>query len=300
MLSPRSLMIHAASRILLVGFLLISAARAAPQFTEASPAFSTVPELKQGFALMYEQHFAEAQGKFSAWAAQHPEEPFGQVALAASYLFEEFHVHNVLSSEFFLNDKRFLRGIEGPPDPERIRHFQEAIASTRRLAGARLKKNPHDSDGLLSLAMAAGMQSDAASILEKKDLEALKRLKEANEYAKQLLAQRPDANDAYVALGAANYLIGSLTTGERLLLWFGGIHGDKKLGMQQLQNTVNNGRYLQPFAKILLALSAEREKQYELAQKLLLELTEEFPGNPSFAAEYAKSMGRPVPALMHP
>jgi tetratricopeptide (TPR) repeat protein len=281
-------------------FLLISAAQAAPQSTDPSPAFTTVPELKQGFTLMYEQHFSEAQAKFSAWAAQHPEEPFGQVALAASYLFEEFHVHNVLSSEFFLNDKRFLRGIEGPPDPVRIRHFEEAIAVTRRLAGARLKKSPHDSDALLSLAMAAGMQSDAASILEKKDLEALKRLKEANEYAKQLLAERPDANDAYVALGAANYLIGSLTTGERVLLWFGGIHGDKKLGMQQLQNTVDNGRYLQPFAKILLALSAEREKQYELAQKLLRELTGEFPNNPSFAAEYAKSMGRPIPALMHP
>ncbi|GAC1683425.1 MAG: hypothetical protein PVS2B2_22530 [Candidatus Acidiferrum sp.] len=293
-------MIRAASRTLIALLLLISAAQAAPQSPEVSPAFTTVPELKQGFALMYEQHFADAQAIFSNWASQHPEEPFGQVALAASYLFEEFNRHNVLTSEFFLNDKRFLKGIEGQPDPERIRHFQEAIAATRRLANARLKKTPHDSDALLSLAMAAGMQSDAASILEKKDIEALKRLKEANEYAKQLLAQRPDANDAYIALGAANYLIGSLTTGERVLLWFGGIHGDKKLGMQQLQNTINNGRYLQPFAKILLALSSEREKQYEVAQKLLRELTEEFPNNPSFAAEYAKSMGRPIPALMHP
>src|SRR5438270_1296911 len=249
---------------------------------------------------MYEQRFSEAQTIFSAWASQHPDEPFGQVALAASYLFEEFDRHHVLSSEFFLNDKRFLKGIEGQPDPGRIKHFQEAIAETRRLANARLKKNRHDSDALLSLTMAAGMQSDVASILEKKDIEALKRLKEANEYAKQLLAVRPDANDAYVALGAANYLIGSLTTGERMLLWFCGIHGDKKLGMQQLQNTIRDGRYLQPFAKILLALSAEREKQYDVAQKYFHELTEEFPGNPSFAAEYAKSLKRPTPALMHP
>lgn len=272
----------------------------AAQSSEAGPAFTTIPELKQGFTLMYEQRFAEAQSIFTRWAAQHPEEPFGQVALAASYLFEEFDRHQVLTSEFFLDDRRFLKGIEGQPDPDRIRHFDQAIALTRRLATARLKKNPHDSDALLSLTMAAGMQSDVASILQKKDIEALKRLKEANEYAKQLLAQRPDANDAYVALGAANYLIGSLTTGERMLLWFGGIHGDKKLGMQQLQNTINDGRYLQPFAKILLALSAEREKQYEIAQKYFAELTKEFPSNPSFAAEYAKSMGRPVPSLMHP
>ncbi len=79
-------------------------------------------------------------------------------------------------------------------------------------------------------------------------------------------------------------------------LWFMGIHGDKKLGMEQLDKTAENGRYLQPFAKILLALSARREKQNALAQKLLLELTQEFPTSPLFAAEYAKATGRPIPA----
>jgi hypothetical protein len=125
-------------------------------------------------------------------------------------------------------------------------------------------------------------------------------MKEANEFAKQLLVQQPDANDAYVALGAANYIIGSLNPGYRALLWFGGIHGDKKLGMEQLTKTAETGRYLKPFAKILLALSARREKQNVLAQKLLLELSEEFPGNVLFATEYAKAMGRPIPAEMRP
>jgi len=148
--------------------------------------------------------------------------------------------------------------------------------------------------------MASGMESDANAILEKKQLDALKRMKEANEYAKELLAQRPDADDAYVALGAANYIIGSLNPGYRALLWFGGINGDKKLGMEQLTKTAEGGRYLKPFAKILLALSARREKQDALAQKLLLELTQEFPANPLFAAEYAKAMGRPIPATLNP
>jgi len=103
----------------------------------------------------------------------------------------------------------------------------------------------------------------------------LKRLKEANEYAKSLLREQPDANDAYVAMGSANYIIGSLSGGARFMLWFGGIHGDKKLGMEQLGKTIDGGRYLQPFAKILLALAARREKQDVMAQKLLRELSEE-------------------------
>jgi hypothetical protein len=50
----------------------------------------------------------------------------------------------------------------------------------------------------------------------------------------------------------------------------------------------------------LLALAARREKQNPLAQKLLLELREEFPESPLYAAEYAKAMSLPIPAQMHP
>src|SRR5256885_13910382 len=79
---------------------------------------------------------------------------------------------------------------------------------------------------------------------------------------------------------------------SRAMLWFGGIHGDKKLGMRQLEEAADGGRYLEPLAKIMLALSARREKQKPLAQKLLRELTEEFPESPLYPAEYAKEIGR--------
>jgi hypothetical protein len=85
-----------------------------------------------------------------------------------------------------------------------------------------------------------------------------------------------------------------------MVLWFGGIHGDKKLGMDEVEKTADKGRYLEPFAKVLLALAARREKQDELAKRLLRELSEEFPDSPLFAAEYAKVLGRPIPAVMNP
>jgi tetratricopeptide (TPR) repeat protein len=262
------------------------------------PAFTTVPELARGFHELYAQNFSEAREIFATWEEAHPDEPFGQVAIAASYLFEELYRQGVLTSDFFLDQKRFLNGIDGKPDPDRMKNFREAVERARVLSKQRLKKNPKDPEGLFGLALAAGMESDAYAILEKKQLDALKRLKEANENAKALLAVEPDASDAYVALGVANYIIGSLNPGYRMALWFVSIHGDKKLGMEQLSKTADNGRYLEPFAKILLALTARREKQNALAQKLLLQLTEEFPSNPTYASEYAKAMGRPIPAEM--
>jgi hypothetical protein len=256
-----------------------------------SPAFTSVPELSTGFDLLYQQRFAEARETFANWESRNPEEPFGEVAIAASYLFEELYRQNVLSSDFFLNEKKFLNGIDGTPNPERMTHFREALAQARQLARERLKTRPNDGEALLSLTLAAGMEADALTILEKKHLEGLKRMKEANKYAKQLLAQHPDATDAYIAPGIANYIIGSQSAGSRFALWFGGIHGDKKLGMEQVAKTAENGRYLRPFAKIILALAARREHQDALAQRLLLELKEQYPDNVLFASEYAKAMG---------
>jgi hypothetical protein len=275
-------------------------ARAQTPTDGSDSAFTEVPELKEGFRLLYVQKYPEAREKFSGWTSAHPEDPFGFVATAASYLFEEFYRQSVLTSDFFLDDKKFLRGIEGKPDPERLKHFDTELAQARKLADARLLKDKNDAAGLFALTMAAGMESNADSILEKKHIDALKRMKEANEHAKILLAQRPDANDAWVAPGSADYIIGCLSGGTRMVLWFGGIHGDKKLGMELVGKTAEKGRYLEPFAKVLLALAARREKQDALALKLLHELTEGFPDSPLFAAEYAKVQGRPIPAEMKP
>jgi hypothetical protein len=263
-----------------------------------SPAFHTVPELTAGFNLLYEQKFTEARAAFESWESRNPQEPFGEVAIAATYLYEEMYRQGALTSDFFLNEKRFLHGIDGKPDPERMAHFREALTRARALAREKQKTNVKDPEALFALTLAAGMESDANSILEKRQLDALKRMKEANEFAKQLLARHPDATDAYIAMGIANYIIGSLNPGFRFALWFGGIHGDKKLGMEQVGKAAENGRYLRPFGKIMLALAARREKQNVLAQKLLRELTEEFPTNDLFASEYAKAMGRPIPAVI--
>ena len=276
--------------------LLLSAAvgfaKAAPKGN--SPAFTIEPDVSAGFDLLYEQKFAEARQTFATWESRNLEDPFGQVAVAASYLFEELYLQGVLTSDFFLDDKRFLHGISGRPNPERMSHFGEALTRACELAKARQKTNPDDPEALFALTLAAGMESDAESILQKKRMNGLKRMKEANSYAERLLARDPDATDAYIALGIANYVIGSQSSGARFALWFDGVHGNKKLGMEQVAKTAENGRYLRPFAKIILALAARREKQVPLAQKLLRELCEQYPDTQLYASEYAKVSSPPL------
>ena len=131
------------------------------------------------------------------------------------------------------------------------------------------------------------MRADYASLIDKRPFESLKRIRESEAYAKSLLAVKPDAADAYLALGAGNYILGSLPAHKRFFLWLGGIQGNREVGMTQLKAAATRGDYLRPFAKILLALAALREGQSVLARTQLEELAAEFPQNPLFARELA-------------
>lgn len=77
-----------------------------------------VPELDAGFHLLYQLKFVEARTRLDAWQKSHPEDPLGSASEAASYLFEECYRQNIPTSEFFLDDKRFLGKIPLKPDPE--------------------------------------------------------------------------------------------------------------------------------------------------------------------------------------
>jgi hypothetical protein len=250
----------------------------------ANPA-TWAPEIDAGFRQMYELHFPDARESFHQYKNAHAGDPLSEVSIASSYLFEELYHQGVLSSEFFLDNKRLLGGIQGKPDEERKTAFLEANRKAQELASERLKANANDADALFVMAMAAGMQADYLGILERRQMDSLHQIRQAEGYAKRLLEIRPEAADGLLALGTANYIIGSLSGGKRFFLSFAGVHGDKKLGLQQLGTVAEKGHYLRPYAKLMLALAFLREKMTDKAGTLLAELSAEFPANPLFARE---------------
>jgi tetratricopeptide (TPR) repeat protein len=211
----------------------------------------------------------------------------GSASEAASYLFEECYRQGVLTSEYFFDNKRFLGKIAIKPDPEIRTAFFAADLRAQDLARLRLETDPDDVNALFAMTLSLGMQVDYASLIEKHQMESLGMIREADKFAKKLLALNPDAADAYLTLGAANYIIGSLPALKRFFLRFKGISGDKRAGLQQLEIAATRGRYLRPFAKILLALAALREKKPDVARVQLMELVAEFPQNPLFVSELA-------------
>jgi hypothetical protein len=239
------------------------------------------PQLDAAFRLMYELKFEAARAMIRDYQTSAPEDPLGIAAEAASHLFEEFHVKGVLTSEFFLDDRRLLGGIEGSADPARQAAFLAANERARTMAG----KKPDDPGSLFVLTITDGMLGDYQALIEKRQFESLRLIRRAEKQATRLLVLRPEMVDAYVAIGAAKYILGCLPAYKRAFLWLGGYSGDRKRGMEMLELTATAGHYLRPLAKTLLALAARRENQLARATSLFQELAHEFPSNEVFARE---------------
>ncbi len=260
-----------------------SAASALP-IVEAS---SSAGMLDSGFRNLYELDFKKGRERFISYQRLEPSDPMGKAAEAASYLYEQFNAKGIFTSEFFLNDEKFLGGAQGTPAENRNDGFLSANHVARDMAMNRLKTDPRDRESLLVLTMSDGMEADYDALIVKKQMAGLSLTKQADAEAAKLLAVDPSAEDAYMALGAANYVIGSLPSYKRAFLWFGGIHGDRERGLEELQRAAEHGHYLQVFAKSWLALACEREHQMDHARQLLAELVAEYPTNPLFAHELA-------------
>jgi hypothetical protein len=245
-------------------------------------------ELDAGFQLLYHLRFDQAREQFNHWQHIHPDDPMGPTAEAAAFLFEEFERHNVLTSEFFLDDDRLLGGIKGKASESRKRAFNSANRRAADLARRRLASNPQDVTALLAMTITTGMHSDYASLIEKRQFASLRLARKAGEYGSRLLAVAPHMGDGYMALGTANYIIACLPAYKRFFLRIGGVQGDKRTGIEQLTVAARKGHYLQPFAKMLLYLAYMREKQPDTARRWLVELETEFPRSPVVVRERAK------------
>ena len=98
----------------------------------------------------------------------------------------------------------------------------------------------------------------------------------------------PTCYDAFLAVGVENYLLGSTPAPVRWVLRMTGSQTDKEEGIQRLRLTAEKGYYLAPFARLLLAVAALRDKDKKTARVLLAGLATEFPRNQLYSKELAR------------
>jgi hypothetical protein len=242
-------------------------------------------DLYGGWLKMYDLRFDEAHQVFGAWKQNHSADALGPASDAAAYLFSELARLGVLESELFVDDAHFQNRAKPRPDPQLKANFGREIERADHLADTVLQTAPADTNALFAKALTFGLRADMASLIEKQDLSALRYTKQGRPFADRLMAADPKAYDAYLGLGVENYLLSLKPAPMRALLWLTGSQVDRQKGLEELRVTAQHGHYLEPFAKLLLAVAALRDSNRALARDLLSELHTRFPNNPLYLRE---------------
>jgi hypothetical protein len=254
---------------------------------EPTPSVQPTP-LETGFRQMYNLEFDQAHQTFHQWGDQHPDDPMAPASDAAAYLFAEFERLHILEIEFFMHDDAFLNRAKPVPDARLKQSFDADLAKTQQLADAVLARDPGNQNAQFANLMRLGLHSDYLAMIEKRYVASLSEVKAGRAIAEKLIAADPGYSDAYLAIGVENYLLSLKSAPLRFLLRVGGAQTDKDRGIRDLSQTAEHGHYLLPYAKVLLAVAALRDKNFARAKELLEGLAREFPRNRLYRQELGR------------
>jgi hypothetical protein len=257
-------------------------------FLASLPAAPQTTLLDTGYRQMYDLDFRGAHRSFQQWMREHPDDAMGPASDAAAWLFAEFDRLHILQSQLFAHDENFLNLTKLAPDPKVKPMFEASLDRVRQVAAQTLARDPHNANALLASAIREGLRADYLGLIEKKYRASLKEMKAGRAIAETLIAENPGRGDAYLAVGVENYTLSQRAAPMRWLLRLGGAQTDYERGVRDVSLTAEHGRYLAPFAKVLLAVAALRDNNAGRAKALLKELAAEFPHNPLFAQELAR------------
>jgi hypothetical protein len=244
--------------------------------------------LNDGYHALYNLDFVSAHVHFQQWMTAHPEDPLGPASDAAAFIFTEFDRLGVLDIELFSDDDRFTSRVRPAIDPALKQGFNDRIAQSERLADAALQRNPKDANALYCKAVTAGMQADWASLIDRHEYGAYKFSELASKYAKEALAINPTLYDANLAVGIENYMLSLKPAPIRWILGMAGAGTNKAEGVRLLKLTAEQGHYLAPFARLMLAVGELRDGRVQQGKAILIGLSQEFPQNTLYQRQIAR------------
>lgn len=243
-------------------------------------AAATLSPVDLAFQHLYNADFPGAHRVLDEALRQDPSNPLYHAVRAAAYHFSEMDRLRILETDFFLDDDNISSKKKLNPDPAIRARLFESIDRARALAKSRLAAHPDDRDALFAMCMAASIVTDYTGLIERRQWRSVALAADVNTYAQKLIALQPPVVDAYLHVGAVEYIVGSLPFFVRWFVRYDSIKGQKTLGLEELKKVATQGRFYAPYAKILLAVACLREKKTREARDWLAEFLRDFPGNP--------------------
>ncbi len=232
-------------------------------------ALSTTADLylDKGLHHLYDLDYDEARGDFRKIIEAEPDNPFG-------YLFESGAIWWQSSMEYGLfKDTPTLQGL----------FEQDVEAALRKVDAYESSKDKETkADGHFVEGMALGTRGQW-SIMRGHWLKAYFDGKKAIKHLKKTVKEDPDYYDAYLGIGVFDYQAAHFSGALKLGAALGGVHGDEKRGLQEMELASQKGRFgARQAAEFLASIYIDDKHDYAKALPVVERLRGDFPESPYF------------------
>ena len=230
----------------------------------------------EGYEALFNLDYETAHKRFQQMIDLAPDDPAGPECYAMSLWVQQLNEQWKLKSTLYSDN---ANDAKTRVDRKQSEEFRRWTREAKRLAQARLRKNPKDVEALYVLGAAEGLESAFAAGVERKFMPAFRSGQDAVEHHRAVLKLAPDFHDAELTIGLMNYVIGSLPLPAKMLAATMGVHGSKKRGLEALERVAKEGKWARDITRMLLIDLYRREKRFDDAAKMAHDLSEKYPRN---------------------
>ncbi|HET9479056.1 MAG TPA: hypothetical protein VFO72_06925 [Pyrinomonadaceae bacterium] len=244
---------------------------------------------RSGLDALYNIDYDKAQRDFKEIVQLYPHHPGGYQLLAARLWIKTLYESRRLQASLYSSESFYSNG-DDKVDPKIITEFRNLTREARRLAEAKLKKEPKNIEALDFLANTEGLKAAFEEAVERRHFAALRNGNDAVNHHREVLKLDPTYIDAQITIGLYEYVVGSLPLPIKIIAGATGFRGSKKRGLKMLEQVAQEGRWAQDDAKSVLVLLYTREKRFADVVRVTRELSAKYPRNYLLRLETADAL----------
>jgi len=215
---------------------------------------------------------------FEKIAARHPNDPFALNHLLSAIQMRELYRMGAMNSGEYSNDN-FIGQAHRPADPAQKERIKQLVQQAEKLENAGLARDPNNVDMLYARGVTRGQFALYTALIERAWFSALRNAVGARHDHERVLELAPQYTDAKLVVGAHNYVMGNLPLAIKIAVALVGLSGDKKKGLDYLNDAYRANGETSVDAGIVLMVFLRREHRYAEALQIVEAIAPRFPRN---------------------
>jgi tetratricopeptide (TPR) repeat protein len=159
------------------------------------------------------------------------------------------------------------------------RRFQQHSARALQLAEEAVRARPRDPEALFQFGSIVGVQASYGATVEGKILSSFRAAGRAYDAHEKVLEIDPSRKDAGLIVGTYRYIVSALSLPVRFMAYVVGFGGGKERGLKMIEEAAAYPSLTQTDAKFALLLIYNRERRFDEALRVVLDLQKQYPRN---------------------